>query len=812
MLKFFLCLSLLGGLPSLGYRSPIPVLSSRTHTSLLVEFDEYLSADGSTNIAYELSHRSLVSGTWTVSQSEDTSPRDVVYLIEVRVDPGKTVSSGFFRVGYGHSSTLPPDNDIPTQSTAIPFDATAAQLAAALSNIQGIQVQLVTRCQEGYADLTLPCPDAGQGAFQWLVFLDQPIALQTNLYILDWSLGSTWSGPGPQVQISRFQLGMVASNQCIGGSCRRNVTGLRPSMVYSFRVRVLTTSGWSGYSPSSNYVSTLEAKAPSRPPAPSVIAVYGLNATLMVAAPPSVEGVTTVLSQYRAVGTGTWLSGPEVDLSSGRGSGAFSVGPLSAGVFYEARVQSANYFGLSPPSLASKPFELTDLLSANISIDPLFGISGVSFDSVNITVRGDYRVIGGTNLYQIQYRSAYDASWLLASNQATLTSSIAGVLKQIISTRRDDAVTCGGFFKLSLGTVDPTFLDGSVTPELPFDASADAVSAALLNLKVVRENSLPVDVVVNREPNSFNGFSWTVEFHQMDTGSTLQLFRSAFSSSNGNNCFSYGDTVVIDLVSDGAPTLLTPSALIPIGSLRQQTAYNFRLVVTSGDGRVLFSDLKNATTSVKPAEAAPSVSRPFSSSANPVIGGSEIHSASGQSPANMNDLYYREGIGRGGNAGEPGGSGLCVVLWHDLYKTFDFNVKAYFYTGNKQRLSIPSSASDTGLLTFKCWGGGGGGAFNSPGGGGGFAQLTVRTRGGDTFLISVAGGGELSSESSGASCHSSRRRSIVWRERGCGRVWRWRRRRKSIRVIQSWIWCHCITTCSLAAVEEVVAGDAATSL
>ena len=708
-----------------------------------MEFDEYSSADGATNIAYELSYRSLVSGIWSVSQ-DSVLPRDVVYLVQVKVDPGKTIASGFFRLGYGHSSDLPPDNDAPTYSSAIPFDASPAQFTAALSSLQGIQVSQVTRCQEGYADLAVPCPFASQGAFQWLVYLDQPIALETNLYVLGWSLGDTWTGVGPQVQISRFQLGMVASNQCIAGTCRRNVTGLRPAMGYSFRVRVLTTGGWSEYSPSSNYVSTLEARAPSRPAAPSLIAVYNNYASLSTATPPSVEGVTTALSQYRIVGTGAWINGPDVQFLSDRGYEILSVGPLSVGVYYEVRVQTLNHFGLSPQSSASQPFQLNEFIVSNLSIDSLFSITGITYDVANISVHADPRIILGTNVFKIQYRSPFDVDWILGSNLATLTSSIPGVLKQNISSRKDNGIDCNGYFKLSLGTVDPTFLDDSVTPELAFDASVIAIKEALEGLRLVKENSLPVNIIVTQRINEFNGFTWTVELHQLDPGATLQLFRSIFSSNSGESCFSFGSTVVIDLVSDGTPTFLHPSAVILVGSLRQQTPYKFRLVVTDKDGNSVYSGAKNATTAVQLIEAnveGQTTQLSLSSTFNRVVGGSETKAASGQAPANDNDMYYREGVATGGNLGSSGGSGLCLAIKHDLYKVYDFSLRYYFYDGHPQGLSVPSTVSDTSLLTFKCWGGGGGGAFSSLGGGGGFAQITVRTKGGDIFLISVAGGG-----------------------------------------------------------------------
>jgi hypothetical protein len=731
-----------------GLRAPIPSQAQRTSNSIVVEFDEFHSVDGSINIEYELSYKPLFSSNWFIAEY-DKSRRNAAYFLSVNVDLGKTITTGYFKIGFGHSSALPSDFEEPTYSLPIQWDSSSSQLLLALSNIQGISVNQVTRCQDGYAEHSYPCPNEASGAYQWLIILNAPVQLSTDLYILESRLGNSWSGQGPQVQISRFEKDMTASNQCINQICQRNVTNLNPSMGYSFRLRVLTNMGWTPHGPSSKYASTLEARPPSRPTAPIVFTIYGNTAVLEITPPPSIEGVTLIESEYRPVQGSIWLSGSTVDWTKTNATmgNVITLTSLSSGVYYEMRFRYFNHYGYSLYSTPSESFTIPSVASvANNPIDPLFAITSVTSNTANISVRSDASILTGTNTYQIQYKATYEPTWRLVPNTVSLIASVPGVFTQQISTRSDYISGCLGYFRISMGTVDPTFIDPTVSVPLAFDASVTDIENAISSMKVISGNTITPIIIVRRDSNLFNGYVWTVEISNLNAFAPIQIYKNTFLYNSTESCFSYGDTVISQITSNGLTTYFTQTASILVGSLGTQTAYEFRLHITTSDLLNLYSGSKNATTPIELIETTSKVSAtlPYASAFSPAVGGSIVEAAINSSAARRKDFYYSSPVGSGGALNEGGSSGYCVAVLHDLFMVDTYRSKVYYYSGSEQRLSVPLAAGTTNLVTFKCWGGGGGGAKSSRGGGGAFAQLTIRVSPGDVYIIKVGGGGKTS--------------------------------------------------------------------
>ena len=624
------------------------------------------------------------------------------------MDAGAIITKGYFQLAFGHSSSLSTDAGQPTYSYLIPFDASPGQVSSALGNVQGISVNQVTRCQTGYNGIALPCPKQSQGAYQWLVFLNTPVALSTDLYVLKYDFGSTWTGVGSQVKIHRFQQGMTSTNQCIDGICSYNCKNLLQSMGYSFRTRVLTTEGWTDYSAASEYVSTLEARAPGRPPPPFMLTSSTTLVAMQIYTPPSIEGVTSVESQYRAIGAPAWMNGPSFIFAVNQPA-IILLTSLAAGLSYEMRIRSINHYGHSGYSGSSPSFKLQSTTVLNTSIDSLIQLIGVTYNSANLSLSSDPKIFLGQATFEVQYQSVFDTFWS-SGVSTSLTSSIPGVFVQQVSTRSDSPSSyCEGTFQLSMGPVDPTNLNYYVTLPIQFNASADVMAAAIGAIGLVAATVPPPSIAVTQSMGDFNGWSWSIEIQGLAQDTPLQLFRSSLLNSFGGPCFSEGNSVVTQVVKAGSATQISSTKYVNIGGLLPQTTYLFRLHLTTADLTQLFSDPINATTLafvVPTPVVAPPV---YSEIMIKVAGGSTVTAANGSLAARSTDFYYTSPIATGGTFGMKGGDGYCVVILHDVYKLETFGVKYYFYSGYPQRLAVPLSADLTNLITFKCWGGGGGG-------------------------------------------------------------------------------------------------------
>lgn len=731
-----------------SYLAPLPLLTDRTANSIRIQFAEYVSRNGGVNLAYEVSSKSLTNTDWVVFDRPDVSstPRNAAYLLSVKVDADKSISSGFYQLGYGHSSTTPYDSEKRTYSAPIPWDASPAQVQTALGFIQGIKVNQVTRCQEGFDGPLFSCPFASQGAFQWLIILDIPVnELPIDLYVHRSEFGNTWSDvKTQQVTVDKFQPAMTSPNMCYQGICVVTVTGLASSMGYSFRIRVLSTLGWSEYSTSSSYVSTLDARPPTRPSAPQLLATSSGFVSMQIIPASRLEGVTLVESQYRRIKASSWSIGPFIDP---RIDHTLTLTAITNSVLYEMRVRYGNHFGLGPYSSPSEPFSLQRVVSsANLSIDTLFNIADVTSTSVTLHLHSDSNVVLGSSTYEIQYKQIYSNSWRAVVKTPVLISSLQGVAVQEISTRSDYQGTCFGTFRLSVGTVDPSRTQDSTTSDLSYDSSAVDVLDALTNIPVIRTNKIIPRIVVKRRNNLFNGYIWNVEIQGYEHLLNIHVFNIDLSTNNGTSCFMYGDPVVVEVLEDGAATLQTQSTTLIVTDLIPQTNYTFRLHLITSGGLDLISIGKNATTLVDltievPMSTLGNSKQAYSELMNRPVGGSIIAYGNGKQAARTSDFYYMDSIGEGGGPNFDGKNGYCVGITHDLYKVSMQKVKYFLYKPSTYKYSVPSNSDTTQFVTFKCWGGGGAGSKLSSGGGAGFAQITIRVNRGDVFTVDIGGAG-----------------------------------------------------------------------
>jgi hypothetical protein len=206
--------------------------------------------------AYELQQSVAGSGKWiTVSNcltgtlypnQTDIHEKQTIYT---QADNGQVINDGFFRLTLSYAGKSAMDVHNRAVTPPIPFDASEAQLKAALQNIETIVNVQVFR--EG--------PDA-VGGYKWVVLFDppeKPRAYEGHgdvplLTLYSETISATYTGPGNQVGIQANREGSLDRVMCVE-TCQAYVTGLSPSTEYSFRLRARYSKlGWSVWSPASD--------------------------------------------------------------------------------------------------------------------------------------------------------------------------------------------------------------------------------------------------------------------------------------------------------------------------------------------------------------------------------------------------------------------------------------------------------------------------------------------------------------------------------------------------------------------------------
>jgi hypothetical protein len=794
-----------------------------TSRSLMVHFSEFTSLAAGDTIAYELSSKKMTENEWAVVDDEiGTAGHNIstAQIVTVRVDTGVTVTSGTFELGLTRGGYTPddPEHEYPKRANgartiAIDYDATAAQMKTALSYLTNVVVREVKRCDEnvdstdvsiglgGYEEWGFGCPYGAQGGYRWLIVFDVPLggvevpALYTYRNDLQ---ASSWTGSGPQVTAHRITRSMINPNLCLHGNCVYNITGLEPGTPYAFRQRVLTSAaGWTEYSKVSMYRMTLEESKPTRMKPPSISSATHSDAYLKIKLPATSQNVMVIESQYRELGSRTWLAGETLTMSDyvtgdrhtstiGK-SMILKVANLVASTKYEARIRAINHIGVSVWSTASGAFS-TDVDEEGLSVPVAPMLAGTadalgSSHASLIVMSNPQRDLPADSVtYRLQYRSELQSNWRTYPEPAKFHTRKAGVeIQQVLSRRTGDLSTwdssvnativtetrCDGYFYLRMGATSSDNVGDTVSAKLSFDATVDEFIAAVKTIGKVADAD--PRVTVHRYDNNQNGYTWVVEFEGMGDIPRLQLYKHtmvAVDTTTGlevGECYEEAptDPVVTATLQDGNDIYSTASKTFRVGGLEPQRGYFFRTQVINTENH----SQPGAASEVTYVKTLPvfaqademdyisiygespedrrgrmlgETSRP---GAGKQVKPSEIRGGVDDVPAKQDDPLYPSGAGVGGVSGQPGGNGFCAVITYNARKSQPTENFRWYYTGSKQTFTVPAASPEYGtvdILTVKCWGGGGGGGKVSDLTSGLYTDTTELSKGGGGAFAQIS--------------------------------------------------------------------------
>lgn len=208
-------------------------------------------------IAYEAQYSKSGSGRWVSLSNTITGTRDEMnsqradlhemQRILTRANPGQTISDGFFRLTLSHAGFSALDIHQRTVTPEIPFDASEAQMKAALESLDVISSVQVFRRDSTF----------NSGAYEWTVLFDPPMSSRIDhgdlplLALYAETISATWSGGGDQVAIQSIREAELEQVVC-ADICSYDVKELPTGQAFAFRVRALFTHmGWSEWSKTS---------------------------------------------------------------------------------------------------------------------------------------------------------------------------------------------------------------------------------------------------------------------------------------------------------------------------------------------------------------------------------------------------------------------------------------------------------------------------------------------------------------------------------------------------------------------------------
>jgi hypothetical protein len=731
------------------------------------------------------------TGTNTGSGSIGTSGanRTQAQLLSIRVDEGKDLSSikGTFTLGINYGGLNPQDFEHTARTPRIPYDATATQLQTALSFLTAIKVLTVKRCDEfgtttvangGFEEWMHSCPYGDRGGFRWLIVFETVMKDSSfpKLYAYRENLGNTWSGVGEQVFVSRIHGGAVGPSICFKGVCSYNLEGLEEATPYLFRVRSHQSEiGWTDYTPTSEPIFTRQFRAPAKARVPVAMSTQETSISYSIMAPSNVQGVLYFESNYRAVGSQVWLTGPTLDVRDNIDASDYTfeyytliLNNLSPGESYELRVRAVNEAGVgayssvtSPATTAVNAQEAVAVLPPKISAD------GISADSIIATIEAEpvANVAIFKNNYKLEYKQANRDNWIALPKKINMSIRKVGVEVQEVSVRSDSTSGCNGFFWIKLQGAAPDLVDSSVTSAIPFAATEEEFVAAILNIPRIARSGARVSA--RRKNNEFNGYTWVFDIEGMGNIEKFQNDRNDLTNKDsGDVCWTGAGFVTnTRTIKDGYDVLTPASAELQVTGLSPQTDYDLRVVrFDDRSNAETFSEVVHVTTSVMfgaPPESDVVAEERSRDAHNPFLSGQYAVGGFGSVAARNTDFHYATSIGSGGDSGIAGSDGQCVVISFSPKRDQAYTTDFYFYEGKVVQHYVPvieSHRSQITRLTIKCWGGGGGGGQLSnyenilddmegreklaQGGGGAFAQITLDVLPGEVFNIQVAGGGK----------------------------------------------------------------------
>ena len=787
-------------------------LSNPTKDSLEITFDAFHSQDYGDVLAYELSYRELYNTHWTHIENKNNNNKmseKLAQIVEIRVDKSKQVTGGTFRLQLERMGLLAEDfqDKYNSKTTRIPWAATADEMKLGLSKLENVVVEEVRRCDQfganmdigygGYEGWLFGCPYQARGGFKWLIVFNVTLeALPLPLlspFRNELTPKGTWTGPGAQISVTHIRKGFVSPFFCHEDKCTYKAVGLRSGTPYSFRVRALTSSfGWTDYSKTSDFVSTLEEREPSRPRPPLLSSVGVSKITLVLSKPPFVQNVKIIESEFRKNLNSAWTRGPTIFLNSSSQTSTLTVNDLQPDTSYQFRIRYINDVGASIYSSHSDSY--TTLADLNSEVSPIIPeISKVSSHSIDVIVKSkaDDNSPYGKVAYKVQFKREDEKKWHSIHDSVVFNPRKQGVNVQEISTLINfmgKSLECIGYFWIKAGLVIATEFTETVSPPIKIDATEDEMARAIGSIGVIKKYN--PRITVRRRTNTNNGYTWNVEIQGVENMGKLAVHKETFVAATAfekwqnasltnatkvyvpkhspiGKCYS-STPVTTQILQQGNDIIKQDSITIRINDLMPQRGYYVRTQSVDMRGTLgEVSDSIFATTTATDEE--PYVdftyilnglpSSDWKGPKNDVsmrIGPPIISFGLGRIPAKQTDFHYVGGVGVGGLTGGKGSDGYCTAILYNPKKLAPFTTVSFEYVGMPQSLVIPDSSPSYGsiaLVTFKCWGGGGAGGkitdlVNttnyeiSQGGGAAFAQITVNTRAGDVFDVIVGGGGE----------------------------------------------------------------------
>ena len=391
------------------------------------------------------------------------------------------------------------------------------------------------------------------------------------------SLGVSWTGPGPVVSVWRAGSSLPCGaaewrtspkhpvSGVVGGGgrpppaplCAYNATSLaHPGGLYAFRIAAHNAAGWSPHGPASATARLIAVRPPPRPLAP-VFAVLDDSAlprgsaVFYASTPPnaaqqaaaSAPPAATYELQYRQDESSPWVDAPAPIDVDGSGWATATLYGLEAGAAVFARSRAANAAGASPWSLSSNGGVATRDPKPPVPSAPVATLDGgdgailVRFlpfaadglGSRSATVARHFEL--GTQAWKGRGFAA-PVGWDVAYDRPLPYVSTEAVDEvQLATSRCDSGAISGGTFRLRLPVLG-AYERGTVTGDLPFDASAFAVKKALEALDVIPEGSL---AVTRHTPGALEShapargaFAWKVHFKDIGAVAGADLRATVF--------------------------------------------------------------------------------------------------------------------------------------------------------------------------------------------------------------------------------------------------------------------------------------------
>ena len=755
-----------------------PTVSDVTNSSAVIEWVAPTS-NGAPVDGYAVQYRAAASSSasnteWTVLDDEAIGRKaatvNEVQKIVTRCDPGHAPSDGTFELTLNFHSITDFDEETVAITNFLPVNATAAEVKAALENLENVEKVDVSRGYEstnGHVDAAnRDGADAGGGGggYTWLVtfryssdvLAQLPTADIPLLGVHKTSISCAWSGEGSPVTVQEVRKGTRNYAYCTD-DCSYELHGLSPSTLYLFSVKAHNEYGWSAASKDTPPVATLASRPPNRPEAPLLTSSSASSLSLRIEAPESsLNGKFLMYDvQYRAVGLDAngsptdWIDCTSTTCSYGSLAAAMSsfapsniqlVGnryksdfviygsELASATDYEVRVRFANPFGSSPWSGASATFRTKAGGPSAPAAPAVLTVSGTTASLAWVAPAAH----GSTILdYEVQHRLVNAAQEQLWVDEPSPVSGLVGLNRaerqMVRTTAPFGANVIDGHFVLAFvhsGLMDRDPEGKSKTDPIAFNATAAEVKEKLEAL----DNVGRLQRVQRSAYPAVGGgkvFAWTITFDpEVHTGD-VPTFKEVYNTLRSDDSSSTAGLVVTELVAGLAAV---PAATLSheVAGLEAYTNYQFRVRARNALGYSSWSaasSVHRTLTVVSSSSSTSSTEVSTTVSSDGLgLGQKLVTAETGLQAANNDDPDYVFGAGIGGRNSSRGGHGIVVITAYSYGQQLVFapgqsRQTTFFFaeasgSGTTQAYTVPKSLPGNykvKSVEIKVWGAGGGG-------------------------------------------------------------------------------------------------------